>query len=158
MRQYSWHAFCLYRVKGSGELNKKVVLASHGDLANGMLSALEMIIGHTDDIYSFGLSQYASPEVISQEVEKIESDLLIIVCDLKGGSVYNRLIELSVKEKVLVISGMHLGMVLELVLTNFDENYRLQVESIVEASKNGVELFNLQKALSEFEKEADRLW
>jgi len=145
-------------VKGSGELNKKVVLASHGDLANGMLSALEMIIGHTDDIYSFGLSQYASPEVISQEVEKIESDLLIIVCDLKGGSVYNRLIELSVKEKVLVISGMHLGMVLELVLTNFDENYRLQVESIVEASKNGVELFNLQKALSEFEKEADRLW
>lgn len=158
MRQYSWHVFCLYRVKGSGELNKKVVLASHGDLANGMLSALEMIIGHTDDIYSFGLSQYASPEVISQEVEKIESDLLIIVCDLKGGSVYNRLIELSVKEKVLVISGMHLGMVLELVLTNFDENYRLQVESIVEASKNGVELFNLQKALSEFEKEADRLW
>ncbi len=145
-------------MKGSGELNKKVVLASHGDLANGMLSALEMIIGHTDDIYSFGLSQYASPEVISQEVEKIESDLLIIVCDLKGGSVYNRLIELSVKEKVLVISGMHLGMVLELVLTNFDENYRLQVESIVEASKNGVELFNLQKALSEFEKEADRLW
>lgn len=145
-------------MKGSGELNKKVVLASHGDLANGMLSALEMIIGHTDDIYSFGLSQYASPEVISQEVERIESDLLIIVCDLKGGSVYNRLIELSVKEKVLVISGMHLGMVLELVLTNFDENYRLQVESIVEASKNGVELFNLQKALSEFEKEADRLW
>ena len=158
MRQYSWHAFCLYRVKGSGELDKKIVLASHGDLANGMLSALEMIIGKTDNVYAFGLSQYDSPELISQEVEQIRSDLLIVVCDLKGGSVYNRLIELSVKENTLVVSGMNLGMILELVLTHFDENYRTQIESIVEMSKSGIELFNLQKALSEFEKEADRLW
>ncbi len=145
-------------MKGSDKLNKTIVLASHGNLAEGMLSAIEMIMGKPEKTYAFGLSKYHSPEAISQEVEKLQDDLLILICDLKGGSVYNRLIEFGIRKNVMVISGMNLGLSMELILTQFDEDYQSQIEDIISGSRDSIELFNFEKALSEFEKEADRLW
>ena len=139
-------------------MNRAIILASHGSLANGMLSAVEMIIGKVVDMYAFGLEQYESPQVIYDHVKQITNELTIVVCDLKGGSVYNQLIRMANHDNVCIISGMNLGLTLELALTHFNEDYRDVIESIVDRCKDGVELFDYEKALSENEKEEDSLW
>jgi len=139
-------------------MNKTIILASHGNLANGMLSAVEMILGSVADIYAFGLEQYETPQAIYEQVECIDNDLLLVICDLKGGSVYNQLVQMGKRDNVCIISGMNLGMILELALTQLNGNCREAVKSIVENSKDGVELFDYEKALSDNEKEEDSLW
>ena len=139
-------------------MDKTIILASHGSLANGMLSAVEMILGDVTDIYAFDLEQYETPQAIYEEVENINDDFLLVICDLKGGSVYNQLVQMGKRDNVCIISGMNLGMILELALAQLSDNCREAVKSIVENSKDGVELFDYEKALSDNEKEEDSLW
>ena len=49
---------------------RKVILASHGSLAEGMLSAAQMIIGDCSDIDVYGLDRYGQLQVIYQHIKK----------------------------------------------------------------------------------------
>ncbi|MDQ0360119.1 PTS sugar transporter subunit IIA [Breznakia pachnodae] len=141
-------------------MNKKLILASHGCLAEGMHNAAEMIVGKNKDIYSYGLETYETPQAIYEEAKKLidehQDSYIFVVCDLKGGSVYNQMIQLSNIDNVFVIAGMNLAMVLELALLCQITEIKQDILRIVENSKTGVELFDLEKMQSE--EEEDRLW
>ena len=47
---------------------KKLILASHGSLARGMKSALNMIAGENNQVKDFNLDNYDSPEEIEKEL------------------------------------------------------------------------------------------
>lgn len=141
-------------------MNKKLILASHGCLAEGMHNAAEMIVGKNKDIYSYGLETYETPQAIYEEAKKLideyQDSYIFVVCDLKGGSVYNQMIQLSNIDNVFVIAGMNLAMVLELALLCQITDIKQDILRIVENSKTGVELFDLEKMQNE--EEEDRLW
>ena len=65
---------------------KKIIIASHGSFAEGLLSASEMIMGKCENIQAYGLSNYESPYEISHLVEKQilekKDDEWIILCDI----------------------------------------------------------------------------
>ena len=51
-------------------MTKKIILASHGRFASGMLSAAKMIIGELKGVDSFDLEDYESPYEIYKNIEE----------------------------------------------------------------------------------------
>ncbi|MDH6365410.1 fructoselysine and glucoselysine-specific PTS system IIA component [Enterococcus sp. PF1-24] len=141
---------------------QKIILASHGSLAEGMITAMDMILGKNHDAIGFGLDKYEHPDCISKKIVDLMEQLdktFVIVTDIKGGSVYNELIKLCVKPNVYVLSGMNLSMCLELqMLADATENLVEKIEAIAENSKQGIEVFCLEKLNQNKELEDDELW
>ena len=64
----------------------------------------------------------------------------MIVCDVKGGSVYNALLQTCNNERVNLISGMNMNMVLELVISNNSGN--VNIDHVLDSGKVGITLEN----------------
>ena len=126
-------------------MTKKIILASHGRFASGMLSAAKMIIGELKGVDSFDLEDYESPYEIYKNIEhamKQEKDTVyLILTDLLGGSVNNQLLELCTNKNVYVIAGANLGMLLELYLADDNKKIRTIIKDSVEASKQNIRFF-----------------
>ena len=65
----------------------KLILASHGSLAEGMKSALKMILGESIHMDAFGLDTWEQPQAILEEILKIrssdpEEELIVIYDDI----------------------------------------------------------------------------
>ena len=92
------------------------ILASHGSLACGMKSAVEMICGNEYPLASYDLDHYDTPEeiyaAIETQIQAEPRDEYVIFTDLLGGSVHNCLLRLGQWDNAVVIAGMHLGLVL----------------------------------------------
>ena len=69
---------------------RKIILASHGSMAEGVLSAAKMIMGDCEEIQALGLDRYESPAEIARRIERqvaAEPDCdFMIFCDIHGGS------------------------------------------------------------------------
>lgn len=122
----------------------KIILASHGDLSKGMLNSVSMIVGElAKDIETYSLYPGENPnDYVSSLKKKIEEDTdnYVIVCDVKGGSVYNALLQTCNNEKVNLISGMNMNMILELILSNNSGN--LNIDHVLDSGKEGITLEN----------------
>lgn len=139
----------------------QIIMASHGSLAEGMKSAVKMIAGDYANLHAFGLDTYATPDCIGDEVDKImvanPESVFIILCDIKCGSVHNKLIQNCNKENVCLISGINLALVLTLILTNEDKINRETILSIMEEAKENMMYFDKETIYKENNKEDD-LW
>lgn len=122
----------------------KIILASHGELSKGMLNSLTMIVGNlANGIETYSLYPGENPNDYAQVLkERFQKDNThyIIVCDIKGGSVYNALVQTCIYDNVDVLSGMNMNLVLELVLANNSKN--LDLNQIMNNAKNGITLKN----------------
>lgn len=142
----------------------KLVLASHGSLAEGMKSALKMILGESIQVDAFGLDTWGQPQAILEEIMKLRSaepeEELIVLCDVKGGSVCNCMIQLCTDPKICVISGMNLGLALELAMISGGVSCKEEIENAIEESKKGIQYFDytVMQSLAETEEEKDELW
>ena len=132
----------------------KVILASHGKLAEGMYDSVKMIIGNVDHLSFYGLKEGQDNNEIAQSIESFilerREDTYIIVCDLLGGSVSNAVSRLSVLDNVYVINGMNMGLVISLLLENgkLDEE---RINELIDESKTGINLVSLSLNSSEDE-------
>lgn len=102
-------------------MKTQIILASHGSLAEGMVTAVRMVIRDmADDILALGLDRWETPQQIRAEVETLMGenprDQYLILCDIKGGSVANELMTLCTRSGVRLVTGMNLAMVIALVL------------------------------------------
>lgn len=96
---------------------EKIFLCSHGSLAEGLLGAVEAIIGADDRVKAYCLDRYEAPSVIEAEIKKELScaENCAILCDIKGGSVHNALMRFCSQPNVTLLTGMNLAMALELI-------------------------------------------
>ena len=122
-----------------------ILLLSHGDLAESMLSTAKMIYGAADEgVTAIGLRQDEKAEDFDQRLIKaIDSvdngDGVVVLADLLGGTPCNRIAAIA-NEKIKIITGMNLGMFLELVSSRKAEN--LDIDSLIEISKNSIVYYN----------------
>lgn len=143
---------------------RKIILASHGSLAEGMYSAAEMIVGDCSDIEIYSLSQYKHPNIIYNLVKKkIEKHLdweYVILCDINGGSVHNQLMQLMNRKNVYLVVGMTLSMVLELKLCKEQIDTKDLLKKIVKNSKDNTLIIDYESVTSRIELglEDDCLW
>ena len=122
----------------------KIILASHGSLADAMLNVLHAIMGDEDDVESFCLDTYENPlalsEAVKKKIEAVNGAPVILVCDIKGGSVFNHLLPLCVNSGITLFTGMNLDLVLSLV--NIQPETEADFEEVVGEGKAGIIRFN----------------
>lgn len=101
---------------------RKIVLASHGMLAAGMKSSLEMIAGalpHVDVLCAYTDGVPDLKRALSATVEALgPEDELVLVTDVLGGSVNTEVSQFCGLPRVYVVTGMNLGLVLSLALSD----------------------------------------
>lgn len=100
---------------------RRYILATHGTLAGGMRSTLEMIAGKQDSLICINAytEECADPMPVFQEViaENPEDDI-VIMTDLFGGSVNNNAMALLENRRVHVVTGVNLPVVISLVMSD----------------------------------------
>lgn len=98
-----------------GDRVDQILIASHGSLASGFKSALEIIYGDLSRV-TF-MDAYIEGVNFNQEFEEWfdqqnKNDHLILISDLYGGSVNNEFMKKSVHHNVTVITGANLMIIL----------------------------------------------
>lgn len=120
-------------------MKKKLILVSHGKLSEGMMHSVQMICGESDELSCYGMmpgEHYAEiVQKIHEQSKEHPDTQYIVLADLLGGSVCNGCTELVGCDNVNLISGMNMGLVMELLL----EPAPVSEETIEEKLKNSKE-------------------
>lgn len=100
-------------------MDKKVILVSHGKLSEGMAHSVQMICGENKELSYYGMMPGEHYTSIVDEIKKSACEnpdtQHIIIADLLGGSVCNGCTELIELENVKLISGMNMGLIVEML-------------------------------------------
>lgn len=135
---------------------RKIILASHGGLAQGIFDSLKMIIGDDCDYIScYCLMPGESLEEltcnIKQDIDAYPNDQFIILTDLFGGSVCNSLVSLVERENIEILSGMNLCMLLTICLADSNRDIQDVIKCAINDAKKNIynvrELWNNREEL-----------
>ncbi|MGX2944084.1 PTS sugar transporter subunit IIA [Enterococcus alishanensis] len=128
-----------------------VLILTHGELASGFQTALNLISGEAENLDTLGLFHETSIEDYKEEVAtKIQSldqgEGVIIFCDIFGASPYNVTAQnyqlLKDKVKYRSITGVNLPMVIEAVCSRETMSLDELALHVQEIGKDGIkELF-----------------
>ena len=139
-------------------MDKKIVLVSHGELSQGMCHSLQMIIGQNDNLCHFKMMPGEHYSVVCDEVEKMAKDnpktQFIVVADLLGGSVCNGCIPLVGMDNIKLVSGMNMGLVIELLFAPAPMSDQ-DIQEKIEACKSGIVLVSNDYIASQEESSDD---
>lgn len=117
-----------------------VIITGHSHYASGMLSALEMIAGHNDDVMAVDFED--DIDIVSEYqkiISKYRNDNLLVVCDLLGGTPFKEASKLAYpNSNIEVVIGCNLGSLLEIVLLKDKMSLNDLVEKIIESSKKNI--------------------
>lgn len=131
----------------------RVIFASHGGLSKGMKDSVTMIVGDlTKNVETYSLLPGENPEDYYQELYKQaneSNEQILVLCDIKGGSVHTALSKLAVLDNVVVFSGMNMGLALDIVL----RHAHLSEEELQEIIENAREGITMMKELNQVENE-----
>lgn len=131
----------------------RVIFASHGGLSKGMKDSVTMIVGDlTKNVEAYSLLPGENPEDYYQELYKQaneSNEQILVLCDIKGGSVHTALSKLAVLDNVVVFSGMNMGLALDIVL----RHAHLSEEELQEIIENAREGITMMKELNKVENE-----
>lgn len=120
----------------------QIIIATHGGLSKGMLDSLHMVAGGAaDGIETYSLEFGQNPNDYYEELrERIAAteEQFIIMCDIKGGSVYNALFRLTELPNVVIFSGLTMGMALEIALTAREGLDADAAQRVLDAAREGV--------------------
>lgn len=120
----------------------KFLLASHGNLADGMYSSVKIIMGEQNNIST--LCAYLKENFdLKKEVSKIISglsceDKLIVVTDVFGGSVNNEFMANLKNKNIYLISGLNLPLVIELITNQDNDDIDSLINNALENSKDSI--------------------
>lgn len=128
----------------------KFVIATHGDLAHGYQSTLEMFLGTGFDITYISAYLPDSPDLegqIEQVLAKVEKETqLIVFTDLFGGSVNQKFMEHTHDmENVFIVSGVNLPTILEVmtIAMSGDTASQVLIEEKLQSTRQEIKQFPL---------------
>lgn len=100
---------------------RKIVLAGHGNIAEGLKSSASLIVGAmADSIITYALNPGGSATDFAEEVNtmivKEPETEFIVLTDLFGASVFNAFVPLHTHCNFYLFTGMNLGLLLSLMM------------------------------------------
>ena len=125
-----------------------IILASHGEFANGILQSGSMIFGEQENVKAVTLQPSEGPDDLKAKlVEAIASfddqEEVLFLVDLWGGTPFNQANSLfeEHKDKWAIVAGMNLPMVIEAYSSRFSMNSAQEIAAhILETAKEGVKV------------------
>lgn len=122
-----------------------IIIASHGEFAEGILQSGSMIFGEQENVEAVVLSPSEGPNdlraKLDRAVESIGEEEILFLVDLWGGSPFNQanLIHEARPETSAIVTGLNLPMLLEAYGARFGMNTAHEIAThIVGEAKNGV--------------------
>lgn len=134
-----------------------IIIATHGEMSNGIVSAADLIIGSTGNIKTLNLFHEDNVQDLNgkflKEIKAVDqNEGIIIFVDLAGASLYNQAV-LAVnslteeqKKKVYVVAGVNLPMVI-------DASIEDAVASVIHVAKQGIVTWSADDADTDDEDE-----
>lgn len=131
----------------------KIIIATHGDLAQELLNSTELIAGKQSGVY---IIKRAANDSLSQMQSKIEELLktfddkegTLILTDMMGGTPCNASVPLCSNFNTEVLAGVNLPMVLSAVFSNkTTKNVSELAQKVLEDGKKSI--VDVKKLLKE---------
>ena len=118
-----------------------IIAISHGSYVNALINSVEMIYGKQDKISTISLEQEESIESLRKKIERkiaeLNTDEILILVDLLGGTPYNAACLFMEDSRVNVVTGINMPMLLEIL--PYKEANLDKISQIAEdCAKNGV--------------------
>lgn len=122
----------------------KIFLSSHGHLASGIKSSLDILLGNSDKLTVF--DAYVDETNLTTVLDAFYANVgndeqVILLSDLYGGSVNQQMALYTNKPNTTLIAGVNLALVLELVVAQ--DLTKDQIEEIVEQSRSMMRIVDL---------------
>lgn len=117
-----------------------VFLSSHGRLASGMQSSVEILTGGCDRLHIF--DAYLDSRSVEEVLEVFYRDLpagdtVVLLADIVGGSVCNAMLPWAQRPDTFLIGGANLAVLLELL--NMDTVTADDIDELVSIGKFSVQ-------------------
>ena len=125
-----------------------IILASHGEFANGILQSGSMIFGEQQNVAAVTLMPSEGPDdvraIMVAAIATFENqDEVLFLVDLWGGTPFNQANNLleAHKDKWAIVAGMNLPMVIEAYASRFSMNTAHEIAAhIIATAKDGVKV------------------
>lgn len=131
----------------------RIVLLSHGEQSAGMLNSVQMLLGPQENMVAYGLFPHQTIDdlvaILKKEVETYGAENMIFMTELKLGSPFNAVVELTREYDVYHISGTNLATLMTVVMERDDEDATAEsiCEAAMEAAQNSI--VDVRKMLQE---------
>lgn len=119
---------------------KKIIIATHNRLAEGLKNTLEYIAPNTVEIID--INAYLDDTPIEEQIEKAleqfeEDEQIFVFTDLLGGSVNQEFAKKISEKKIELISGVNLPVVLTIALSLSGGDVTPEaIRQVIEESRN----------------------
>jgi len=138
---------------------RKFLIATHGTLATGLKSSLNLIVGAVDNVFlieAYVDENKALEDEINEVLKQVgDQDELLIFSDILGGSVTNQLLQFALRPNVYIVSGFNLPLVIELVLGDTDTPLEELIEESITNAKQQMVFVNKLVAAANNEEHND---
>lgn len=129
-----------------------LIIVGHGVFPTGILSSVKLIAGEQKELIGVDFESGQSSDVLKGNIENainnLNSDEILILADLAGGSPFNvsALISENRKDKKIgVISGVNLPMLLEVSLLRTDCTVEALIKTAKDAATTGIKEYGRAK-------------
>lgn len=120
------------------------IIASHGLLAEGMVSAIKLITGEKDSIYNICayIDESSPEEKLNSIMSKFKNDdYCILLSDMEGSSIHQLLFRQLNRPRTFLVAGYNLSLIIEIILTNACTVE--EIEAIVKENRKNMKLVEL---------------
>ncbi|MEN0663631.1 mannose/fructose/sorbose PTS transporter subunit IIA [Caldifermentibacillus hisashii] len=125
-----------------------IIIASHGDFANGILQSGEMIFGKQENVKAVTLMPSEGPDDVKAKMKEAiasfdNQDEILFLVDLWGGTPFNQANSLfeEHKDKWAIVAGMNLPMLIEVFASRLSMNSAREIAAhILGTAKEGVKV------------------
>ncbi len=130
---------------------KGIIVTGHGNFASGIESTMRLIMGEQEKTvfidFKEGMTNIEFSENIEKVVKEIGEEGVLIFTDILGGTPFNEAAMISTKySNVHVFAGLNMAMLFEALDCRED---KIDIDRILEESKNGMGIFKIVEELSE---------
>jgi len=122
-----------------------MLIVTHCDLGKEFLNAAEFIVGRIEAAGSISITQTSESKELREAIEKKIADLdqgqgVLILTDMFGGTPSNISLSFLSEERVEVLTGVNLPMVIAIVQNRENLNLKQVAEKAQEAGNMGISL------------------
>ncbi|MCC5894652.1 MAG: PTS sugar transporter subunit IIB [Alkalibacterium sp.] len=124
-----------------------IILASHGEFAEGILQSGSMIVGEQENVKAVTLLPSEGPDDIRRKMEKaiasFDTDEVLFLVDLWGGTPFNQANTLfeDKKDKWAIVAGLNLPMLIESFTARFSMDTAHDIAaSLIDVAKDSVKV------------------
>lgn len=125
----------------------KYFLSSHGHLASGLKSSIDVLLGGCDRLTVFDayVDERSLEEVLNAFYREVgPDDQVILMSDMYGGSVNSIMYTFLDRPQTTLIAGVNLALVIGLVI-NDREMSREEIEDVVRQSREALRVVELDQ-------------